>query len=228
MYSNLMALYIVATPIGNLKDITLRALEVLKCVDVIAAEDTRITRKLLSHFGIQKPLLAYHEHSRPGDLARLVRLLEDGKHIAYVVDAGTPGISDPGSYLVRRVSDTLPNVPVIPIPGPSALAAAVSIAALEKDEFLFLGFPPHKKGRKSFFNRVKETDYPVVLYESPYRLLRTLKDLADAGLGARRVILVKEVTKIHEEIIRSTVDELVREIAGRERVKGEYVLIINR
>jgi len=223
-----MALYIVATPIGNLKDITLRAIEVLRESDYIAAEDTRVTRKLLSHLGIQKPLISFHEHSKPRDSAKIIQFLESGRSLAYVVDAGTPGISDPGAYLVQRVAETLPGVAIIPIPGPSALSAALSVSGLGGSEFLFLGFPPHKKGRRKFFQKVAGSPYPVVLYESPYRLLRTLRDLASAGLESRPAILCKEISKIYEEILRGCVSELLEVMSRRGAPKGEYVIIINR
>jgi|SRR3989344_2277708 len=223
-----MALYIVATPIGNLKDITLRAIEVLRESDYIAAEDTRVTRKLLSYLGIQKPLLSFHEHSKPRDGEKIIQLLESGRSVAYVVDAGTPGISDPGAFLVRRVAEALPSVAIIPIPGPSALSAALSVSGLGGSEFLFLGFPPHKKGRRKFFQKVAESPYPVVLYESPYRLLRTLRDLSSAGLEGRPAIVCKEISKIYEEIFRGGVSELLEVISPRGAPKGEYVIIINR
>lgn len=226
-----MKLYIVATPIGNLKDITLRALEVLKSVDIIIAEDTRVSKKLLSHYDIHKPLMSYHEHSSRNDIARIIDILESGKNIAYIVDAGTPGISDPGRFLVEHVSAHA-RISIIPIPGPSALTAALSVAGLRSDKFLFLGFPPPKKGRKKFFQEIsqlaEEVKYPIVLYESPHRLLKTLKELSDIGLSMFDAILIKEISKVYEAILRMRIVDLIKKISEEKRVKGEFVLIINK
>lgn len=223
-----MALYIVATPIGNLKDITLRALEVLKSVDAIASEDTRVTKKLLSRYDIQKPCIAYHEHSRSHDIDRIINYLRAGKDIAYVVDAGTPGISDPGGYLIKCVREKVPEVAIVPIPGPSALLAAVSIAGLARGEFLFLGFPPHKKGRQTFFASIARQEYPIVLYESPHRLLKTLIDIKNAGLGERDAVIAKELTKIFEQVWQGTIESHISFFKKEKKIRGEYVIVINR
>jgi 16S rRNA (cytidine1402-2'-O)-methyltransferase len=223
-----MTLYIVATPIGNLKDITLRALDVLRDVDIIAAEDTRVSRKLLMKYDIRKTVLAYHEHSSEKIILNIVNLLLAGKNIAYIVDAGTPGISDPGNYLVRKVSELTPEVSIIPIPGPSALTAAISISGLQGSSFLFLGFPPHKKGRRVFFEQVVASKHPVVLYESPYRILRTLKDLSDIGLSMFECVLIKEISKVYERILRMSIDDLQKEISKEKKIRGEFVLVINK
>ena len=223
-----MALYIVATPIGNLKDITLRALEVLRAVDAIVCEDTRVTRKLISRYDIKKQLFSLHEYSSPGDLRRIIYLLKERKNIAYVVDAGTPGISDPGNYFVRQVSEALPDEEIIPIPGASALTAALSIAGLPKDQFLFLGFPPAKKGRARFFEEVKASKYPVVLYESPHRLKKTLQELSDIGLSRFECVLIKEISKVYENIYRMSIVELKNFFEKEKKIQGEFVIVINK
>lgn len=206
-------LYIVSTPIGNLKDITLRALEVLKAVDVILAEDTRVTKKLLSHYGISKQVLRYEPHKN----------YERFQSIALLTDAGTPGISDPGLRLVRDLSEK--NFKIIPIPGPSALAAIISASDIDLSEFLFLGFPPHKKGRQSFFRRVAKSEVPVIIFESPHRILKTLNELYGAA-GERRVNVGRELTKIYEEIFRGNLSEAGKYFKG-EKLRGEFVVIID-
>ena len=163
--------YVVATPIGNLEDITLRALRILKEVDFILAEDTRVSQKLLSHYEIKKKIISYHQHSLERKINFILEELEEGKNIAMVSDAGTPAISDPGGRLILLISQKLPQVKIVPIPGPSALLAAASISGFPMDKFLFLGFPPKKKRRKQFFQRVSLSEYPVIFYESPFRFL---------------------------------------------------------
>ncbi len=221
-------LYIVATPIGNLKDITLRALDVLREVDVIVAEDTRHTRKLLSHYDIHKQLISLHEHSPRNAFNGVIKLLQEEKNIAYVVDAGTPGIADPGAYLVSRVSQELPEVTIMPVPGASALAAAISIAGLKDSKFTFLGFPPVKQGRAAFFAEVIASPYPVVLYESPHRILKTLTELSDNGLSMFDATLIKEISKVYETTTRMNIVSLKNLLAGEKKIKGEFVLIINK
>lgn len=223
-----MAIHIIATPIGNLKDITLRALEVLRSVDVIACEDTRVTKKLLSRYDIKKPLISFHEYSGAKDIARILELLRSQKNVAYVVDAGTPGISDPGSWLVQEILRALPNEKIIPIPGASALTAALSVAGLSKDQFLFLGFPPHKKGRRAFFEQVKESKYPVILYESPHRLFKTLSELCNIGLSMFGVTVVKEISKVYENIYRMSIVELKNFFEKEKKIRGEFVLVIHK
>ena len=220
-------LYIVATPIGNLKDITLRAIETLRGADIIVAEDTRVARKLLSHLGIQKQLVSFHEHSRGKDLERIIEALRAGKILAYLVDAGTPGISDPGSFLVRSVASSLPSVSIQPIPGPSALTAALSISGMHDGSFLFLGFPPHKKGRKKFFNELVSAKCTTILFESPHRIQKTLDELTLAGLGERRAFLAREITKLYEMSYRGTVEELAQTFRAMPKIRGEIVLILD-
>lgn len=222
----IMKLFIVATPIGNLKDITLRALEVLKEVDLILAEDTRHTLKLLSHFEIKKPLISYHQHSRLQKIKQIIELLKNGKNLALVSDAGTPGISDPCNKLIELVLKELPETQVIPIPGPSALAAILSVAGIETDKFLFLGFLPTKKHRKDFLQKIATSKYPVIFYESPYRVLKTLKELSVLSADFQ-VVVAKELTKVFEKIYRGSIKEIIEKIE-REGIKGEYVIIIKK
>ncbi|NCO89530.1 16S rRNA (cytidine(1402)-2'-O)-methyltransferase, partial [Candidatus Wolfebacteria bacterium] len=170
-------IYIVATPIGNLKDITLRALETLKEVDLILCEDTRQTLKLLSHYGISKPLVSYFQHSKISKIDYIIGQLKQNKKLALVTDAGTPGISDPGGKLIEIIITRLPSCQIIPIPGPSALTAALSVSGFPADKFIFMGFPPAKKGREKFFKKVAEAEYTVVFYESVHRILKTLSEL---------------------------------------------------
>lgn len=213
-YNSLMGnLYIVATPIGNLKDITLRVLEILKSVDVILAEDTRVTKKLLSHYNIRKPVFRYVSS----------RDFSNFRQIALVTDAGTPGISDPGRRLVENLFNK--GFKIIPIPGPSALSALISVSDIDLRGFLFLGFPPHKKGRRTFFKRVAQSETPVILFESPHRISRTLKELQDAA-GARRVNVGRELTKIHEEVFRGKLSEALAHFEG-EKERGEFVIIVD-
>lgn len=222
-------LYIVATPIGNLKDITLRALEVFKSADVILCEDTRVTSKLLNHYKIKKPLLSFHQYSRPRRFAEIAKLLEQGKNLALVVDAGTPGISDPAYRLINFMlgGRTSQQVDFITIPGPSALAAAVSISGFNMDQFIFLGFPPHKKGRKKFFRQLASSNWPVVLYESPHRLLKTFENIREVLGGSRRIVAAAELTKMFERVYRGSLDEVLHELQGK-KIRGEWVIIIDR
>ena len=189
-------LYIVATPIGNLEDIARRALRILSEVDLILAEDTRVTRKLLSRYQINKPLISYHQHSKLQKVDYILDLLKAGKNLALVSDAGTPGISDPGNLLIERiVSESIDDIKIAPIPGPSALTTSVSISGFPRDKFLFLGFPPAKKKRKKFFEEVLKSKYPVILYESSHRILKTMRELKELTsfqkeLSSLRIVVV--------------------------------------
>jgi len=220
----IMKLFIVATPIGNLKDITLRALEVLKEVDLILAEDTRRTLKLLNRFEIKKPLISYHQHSRLQKIEQIIELLKKGKNLALVSDAGTPGISDPGNKLIELVLKELPETQVISIPGPSALAAILSVAGIETDRFLFLGFLPIKKHRQDFLRQIVESQYPVVFYESPYKILKTLKELSALSADFQ-VVVAKELTKVFEKIYRGGLNEVINQIE-KDKPRGEYAVIV--
>lgn len=217
-------LFVVATPIGNLGDITLRALEILKHVDAILCEDTRVTAKLLARYEIRKPLLVCHEHTEAVKLDSLVARLLTGESFALVTDAGTPGLSDPGNALVARAAAA--GVTVVPIPGASALAALVSVAGKDLREFSFLGFPPHKKGRETYFKRVAAADIPVIYYDSPHRVLKNLELLAALTLQ-KRVVIGRELTKLHEEIFRGTLTEAKEWLETKgSRIKGEFVILV--
>ena len=221
-------LFIVATPIGNLGDITLRAIEVLKSVDFILAEDTRVTKKLLSRFAFSKTLISFQEHSSPKVLERILNLLKEGKDLALVTDAGTPGISDPGRRLIGAyLKAKLPSesvATVVPVPGPSALAAIISVSDIDLSEFAFLGFPPQKKGRQTFFKRLSKFDIPVILFESPHRIQKTLKEL-EAVCGDAYVNAGRELTKIYEEVFRGKLSEAQKHFVG-EKQRGEFVIVL--
>jgi 16S rRNA (cytidine1402-2'-O)-methyltransferase len=216
-------LYIVSTPIGNLEDLTFRALRILQEVTVIAAEDTRRTQKLCLHYGIGTPLTSYHDFNKEGKTPILLKCLEEGSSVALVSDAGTPLISDPGYYLVTRA--TARGIPVIPIPGPSALLAALSASGLPTDSFVFHGFLPKKSGaRGRVLNSFIEEKRTIILFETPHRLLATLEALRHT-LGDRRVALARELTKSYEEIIRGTVEEVLDRCKNRT-IKGEITLVL--
>jgi 16S rRNA (cytidine1402-2'-O)-methyltransferase len=216
-------LYIVATPIGNLEDITLRALRVLKEVDVIAAEDTRHTKKLLSHYGITTPLTSYYDHIEASKAPALLAQLQAGKTIALVSDAGTPGIADPGYRLVKGAAEA--GITVVPIPGPSTLTALLSVGGLPTDRFAFEGFLPAKSGqRRKTLARLKQEERTLVFFESPHRLLDLLADLEESW-GDRQIVIGRELTKLFEEVLRGTVSELRALLHGRE-IKGEVALLV--
>jgi 16S rRNA (cytidine1402-2'-O)-methyltransferase len=216
-------LYIVSTPIGNLDDITLRALKILKHADLIAAEDTRRTRKLLSRFDIHTPLVSYFEHNELKRLDKLLSHLKRGKKIALVSDAGTPGISDPGYRVIQKAIER--GIPVIPIPGPSAAIAALSVAGLPTDSFTFTGFLPKKGGkRRKLLNKLGDLDWTSILYESPHRLMQTLEDLLVA-CGDRQIVVTRELTKAFEEVIRGRISEVIDILKGR-MIKGEITIIL--
>jgi 16S rRNA (cytidine1402-2'-O)-methyltransferase len=219
------ALYLVATPIGNLEDITLRALRVLKEVDLIACEDTRQTQKLLSHYGIQTRTVSYHEHNEMTKAAELVVDLEGGAKIALVTDAGMPGISDPGFRLIALAIRH--HVPVVPIPGASAFLAALVASGLPTDSFRFSGFLPAKSGqRRKLLESVRESPRTQVFYEAPHRVLEALTDVCEVLGGARYVVVAREVTKIHEEFLRGRAKEVLEQLKARGEVKGEITLLI--
>ena len=222
-------LYLVATPIGNLGDITLRALDVLRGVDRIACEDTRQTQKLLNHFQIAKPTVSCHEHNEHTRATELIQNIKAGKAIALVSDAGTPGVSDPGAWLVREAIAA--GVPVFPIPGANAAISALIASGLPAEEFQFLGFLPEKAGaRRTRLERLaaepRETARTLIFYEAPHRILQTLADLESAWGPEVRVAVARELTKVHEEFVRGTVAEVRRELGGRDRIRGEITLLI--
>jgi len=224
-------LYIVATPIGNLEDITLRAIRILKEVDLILCEDTRTTQKLLNFYNIQKPTLAYHQHSKLKKVKYILSLLKEGKNLALVSEAGTPGISDPGNKLISQlISELGKEVKITPVPGPSAVTAAASISGFPMEKFLFLGFPPAKRKRRKFFEEVVNSKYPVIFYESPYRIIRTLNELKLATGDKRqetRIMVARELTKKFETIYRGRIEEVMEKIE-KDKIKGEFVIIFNK
>jgi 16S rRNA (cytidine1402-2'-O)-methyltransferase len=227
MSGKIGALYIVATPIGNLEDLTFRALRILSEVDLILSEDTRVTKKLLDHYQIKTPTLSYHQHSKLQKIEYIIGLLKEGKNLALVSDAGTPSISDPGNKLVELVIEELGDrVKVIPVPGSSAVTVAASISGLPMDKFLFLGFPPVKKKRNKFFEEIANSKYPVIFYESPYRIVKTLNELR---IMDKELIIVvcRELTKKFETIYRGRIEEVIKEIE-KNVIKGEFVVIVKK
>ena len=221
MKKNKGKLYIVATPIGNLGDITLRAIEILKKVDIIAAEDTRHTLKLLNHLGISKPLISNHRHNEEMKTEQLVEKILEGQDMAVVSDAGTPGICDPGEVLIKKCIEQ--EIDVIPIPGACAFINALIASGIDTKEFTFLGFLPlNKKLRKEKLHKVEKSKETVILYEAPHKIMSTLKDLEQI-LKDRQIVLARELTKLHEEFIRGNAREIIEKA---ENLKGEIVLII--
>jgi len=216
-------LYIVATPIGNLSDITLRALETLRKVDLILAEDTRQTIKLLNHYQIKKPLFSFHSYTNERKLDQIKTKLKAGRIVALVTDSGTPGISDPGAKLVQAIIKDKggDQIKILPIPGPSALTAAVSVSGFSVSKFLFLGFLPRKKGRKKLLESLNNEKRTVVFYESPFRVKKTLAELSII-LGDKEVCVCRELTKIFETIYRGRISEVLPKI----KEKGEFVVLI--
>ena len=215
-------LYIVATPIGNLEDITLRAIRTLKEVDYIFAEDTRVTKKLLNHLEIDKKIYRYDEHTKDHQIKNIINLLKEGKEIALVTDAGTPCISDPGYEVVDEALKE--GLKVTPIPGVSAMTAAASVAGVSMRRFIFEGFLPKKKGRQTLLKSLGEEKRTIMFFESPHRVIKTLMDIEE-HIGEKEVVIIREITKIYEEIIRGTTTELIKDLSLRT-LKGEFVIII--
>jgi 16S rRNA (cytidine1402-2'-O)-methyltransferase len=216
-------LYIVATPIGNLSDITLRALETLKSVDLILCEDTRVSKKLMDNYDIKTKLMSYHQHSNKSKVNLLLDKLKSGMDMALITDAGTPGISDPGN---KFIEEAVEYAEVIPMPGPSAVATALSIAGMPTDKFLFLGFIPHKKGRETLFNRINESKETVVFYESTHRIIKTLERLNELLDKKRKVVVCRELTKKFETIYRGNMESVLKQLKD-STTKGEFVVIIS-
>lgn len=218
-------LYLVATPIGNLSDISLRALETLKAVDLIACEDTRHSRKLLTHFGIAGKLLSFHQHNEKERIGELIKQLESGCSIAVISDAGTPGISDPGALLVVAAREA--GIAVVPIPGPTAFVSALIVSGLPTDSIFFGGFLPSKRSdRRKRLSELKQIPATLTFYEAPHRLSASLADCA-AELGPRRAAVVRELTKLHEEVVAGTLAELAEKFSNA-KIRGEIVLVIDR
>jgi 16S rRNA (cytidine1402-2'-O)-methyltransferase len=220
-------LYLVATPIGNLEDITLRAIRILRDeVTIIACEDTRQTQKLIDHFNIRKPLVSYHEHNEQSRTPELIERLKAGESIALVSDAGTPLVSDPGYRLVAAAIEE--KIPVVPIPGVSAALAALTASGLPTDDFRFVGFLPAKSGaRQRFLEHLRDESSTMIAYESPHRIIDALEDIRTV-MGSRRVVVARELTKIFEEFIRGTAEEVRHTLQGRSSVKGEITLVIGK
>jgi 16S rRNA (cytidine1402-2'-O)-methyltransferase len=222
-------LSIVATPIGNLEDITLRALRVLKEADYVLCEDTRVTGKLFAHFDIKTKLKRYDAHASKKVHEAIIHDLKGGQHIALVSDAGTPGVSDPGVFIVTRAREAGARIETIP--GPSAITAAFSIAGIAGNEFIFLGFAPQKKGRETFFKKLSAYKVPVIFYESPHRIMKTLQSLEETCKNLsinRKVTIARELTKMHEEVVLGTPAEILQYFtANPDHVRGEFVVILS-
>lgn len=215
-------LYMVATPIGNLNDISFRALEVLKSVAAIVCEDTRVTGKLLQHFGLSVPQVVYHHHSAERVIQTLIARLKAGESLAYVSDAGTPGLADPGGKLVAQALEA--GIAVVPVPGPSAVTAALSVAGFPANRYVFLGYPPHKKGRAKFFKQVSENQDTVVFYESTHRIFKALSEL-EAVAPTRQLVVCRELTKKFETLYRGTPIQVVHQLK-QSSAKGEFVVVV--
>jgi 16S rRNA (cytidine1402-2'-O)-methyltransferase len=221
-----MNLYIVATPIGNLEDISFRAIRILKEVDFILSEDTRVTQKLLQHYTIKKPLISFHHHSDNNKYQKILDILRSGKSVALVSDAGTPNISDPGGELVAYIRQNLPEVNIEPIPGASAIITALSVAGIPADKFTFFGFLPHKKGRQTMLKEILNHKYPVVLYESKYRVLKLLQELKDLNCQ-KKIMIFRELTKMFYSFYNQNLDELYKIFEqDKDASKGEFTIII--
>ena len=217
--------YVIATPIGNLEDITLRALRILKEVDLVLCEDTRVTRKLFEKYQISTPTMSYHAQSGEAKVDIILETIEVGKNIALVTDAGTPGISDPGSMLISQIREKFPELTIIGVPGASALTGALSIAGVPTHEFVFLGFLPHKKGRETLFKEIASSERTMVFCESTHRILKTLESLSKIN---KKVTIVRELTKIYEEVLQGSAEEILKILTDTpEKQKGEFVVIVS-
>lgn len=218
-------LYLVATPIGNLEDLTYRAKNILASVDFVLAEDTRVTKKLLDHYDISTKTLTWHQHSGENEWQKIKTILESGADIALVTDAGTPGVSDPGGKLVAKVNLELPEVRITPIPGASAMTALMSVAGIALDEFLFLGFLPHKKGRQTLIAEIKASKRPVIFFESVHRIEKVLESLSDCE---KQLIVGRELTKNFETIYRGSAKDVLAILQkDKSQLKGEFVIIVD-
>ncbi len=218
--------YVISTPIGNLEDITLRALRILKEVDIVLCEDTRVTKRIFEKHSISTPMMSYHAQSGEAKVELILEKIEEGKNIALVTDAGTPGISDPGSLLISVIREKYPDLSIIAIPGPSALTAALSIAGVPTHEFIFLGFMPHKKGRETIFKEIAQSERTIVFYESTHRILKTLESLTKIE---KKVTVVREITKIYEEVLQGSATEILKILTETpEKQKGEFVVIVSK
>lgn len=217
-----------STPIGNLEDITLRAISVLRSADFILAEDTRVTRVLLDKYNIPTKTISYHQHSKIQKVDNIIDLLKGGKNLALVTDAGTPGINDPGNYLIMKCLEAMPDLKIVPIPGANAAITALSISGFPSDKFIFLGFPPHKKGRMTFFQRINLLENTIVFYESKHRIMKAIENLKEFSMiGERQIVIARELTKQFETIYRGTVDQVMLKLnSHKDNLLGEFVVII--
>jgi len=242
-------LYIVATPIGNLEDISMRALRILSEVDFILCEDTRVTRVLLGHYKIKTPTISYHQHSDENKVKQIIEMLAGGKNLALVSDAGTPGISDPGGKLIQFILEKLDDdVEIESVPGPSAITAALSISGIPTDKFVFMGFPPHKKGRQTFIKKIMESEWPVVVYESKHRIIKFLEELEEMSndklpmtnqiqnsngkikkINLTSIVVARELSKMHETVYRGSLGSIMEKIKNDPNAqRGEFVVIIGK
>lgn len=219
--------YVIGTPIGNLEDITYRAVRILGEVDLILCEDTRVTINLLNKYGIKKPTMSYHSQSKISKTDKIIELIKEGKTLALVSDAGTPAISDPGSMLVSKIRENFPEIQIIAIPGPSALTSALSVSGLPSSEFLFLGFLPHKKGRETLFKEISASERTVVFYESPHRIMKSLESLKKF-VGERKIVIAREISKIYEQIVSGTPVEVEDYFEKNvDKIRGEFVVMVS-
>lgn len=221
-----MNLYIVATPIGNLEDISFRAIRILNEVDFILCEDTRVSRKLLDHYKIKKSLISFHHHSGEGKYDQILNILSSGKSVALISDAGTPNISDPGGELVKFIREKMPEANIEPIPGASAIISALSVSGIKADKFTFFGFLPHKKGRLSMLKEILGHKYPVVFYESKHRFLKLISELQALDFS-KKIMVFRELTKMHYSFYEGSPEELCKIFEqDKKALKGEFTIII--
>jgi 16S rRNA (cytidine1402-2'-O)-methyltransferase len=219
-------LYVVATPIGNLEDMTFRALRVLKEADYVLCEDTRVTSKLFAHYDIHTKLKRYDAHSSASLQAEIINDLKEGKTIALVSDAGTPGVSDPGVHIIDQLHSLEEEIEIVSVPGPSSVTAAFSIAGIPGNQFSFLGFVPHKKGRETFFRGLQDSTLPAVFFESTHRIMKTLEALPEF-VPEKQLVVARELTKMHEELVRGTPEEILTYFTeNAQHQRGEFVLIV--
>jgi 16S rRNA (cytidine1402-2'-O)-methyltransferase len=219
--------FVIGTPIGNLDDISIRALKTLKEIDILLCEDTRVTKRLLSHYQIKKPVISYHAHSNQKTLQKIINLLKSGKNLGLVSDAGTPGISDPGNELIAKIlKENIKDLEIIPIPGASAITTALSVSAFNVSRFAFFGFPPSKRKRKKFFEKLSKIDLPIVIFESKWRLIKTLNELKNY-LGERDIFVCHELTKKFESFFRGNLSKAIG-FFEKSKPRGEFVIVINK
>ncbi len=220
-------LYIVPTPIGNLEDMTLRGIRILKGVNLVLCEDTSVTQKMFNHYEIDTPTSVFFAQTKLKNVEKILKMLEEGKQIALVSDAGTPTISDPGVLLVDRIRTELPDVKIVALPGASAITTALSTSGISSAQFVFLGFLPHKKGRETLFKEIAESKRTMVFYESVHRIEKTLESLSECILPPRRIVIAREMTKMYEEVVRGEAKDVRNYfVKKRDKIRGEFVVIV--